>query len=180
VRAEHAEKRPTLWFMDEAGFGQKGRVCHRWFTRGERPPGLCDQRCTWTHLFAAVRPATGDSFAPVLPQVSTAAMDVFLAQFAAILAEDEHAVLVLDRAGWHRARKLVVPSNITLVRLPPYSPQLNPVERVWLFLREKHLSRRLLDTYDAIVGALCRAWKALTKERLHSLTSYPYLEQIRI
>ena len=54
------------------------------------------------------------------------------------------------------------------------------MERVWLFLREKHPSHRLLDDYDAIVGALCRAWNALTKERLHSLTSYPYLEQIRI
>jgi hypothetical protein len=54
------------------------------------------------------------------------------------------------------------------------------VERVWLFLRERHLSHRLLDTYDAVVGALCRAWHALTTERLHSLTSYPYLEQIRI
>ena len=74
----------------------------------------------------------------------------------------------------------MVPRNITLVWLPPYSPQLNPVERVWLFLREKHLSHRLLDTYDAVVGALCRAWNALTKERLHSLTSYPYLDQISI
>jgi hypothetical protein len=81
--------------MDEARCGQKGRVCHRWFARGERPPGLCDQRYTWTHLFAAVRPATGDGFALVLPQVSTAAMDEFLARFAATLAEDEHAVLVL-------------------------------------------------------------------------------------
>jgi transposase len=166
--------------MDEARFGQKGRVCHRWFTRGQRPPGLCDQRYTWTPLFAAVRPATGEGFALVLPQVSTAAMNTFLAQFAATLGDDELAVLVLDRAGWHRARKLVVPSNIMLVWLPPYSPQLNPVERVWLFLGERHLSHRLLDTSDAVVGALCRAWNALTKERLHSLTSYPYLEQIRI
>ena len=161
-------------------FGQKGRVCHRWFTRGERPPGSCDQRYTWTHLFAAVRPATGDSFALVLPQVSTAAMTEFLARFAATLAADEHAVVVLDRAGWHRARKLVVPSDITLVWLPPYSPQLNPVERVWLFLRERHLSQRLLNSYDAIVEALCRAWNALTKARLRSLTSYQYLEQVRI
>src|SRR5918993_2509429 len=114
VRAGHAERRLTLWFMDEARFGQKGRVCHRWFTRGERPPGLCDRRYTWTHLFAAVRPATGEAFALVLPQVSTAAMGEFLARFAATLAEDEHAVLVLDRAGWHRAGKLAVPSNITL------------------------------------------------------------------
>ncbi len=132
--------------MDEARFGQKGRVCHRWFTRGQRPPGLCDQRYTWT----------------------------------ATLPANEHAVMVLDRAGWHTAKRLVIPSNVTLVWLPPYSPQLNPVERVWLYLREKHWSHRLLDTADAIVDALCRAWNALTAERLRSLTSYPYLEQVKI
>jgi transposase len=107
-------------------------------------------------------------------------MDAFLARFAATPAGDEHAVPVLDRAGWHRAKGLLVPSNVTLVWLPPYSPQLNPVERVWLYLRERHLSHRLLDTYDAVVAALCRAWNALTKDRLHSLTSYPYLDQVRI
>jgi hypothetical protein len=166
--------------MDEARFGQKGRVCHCWFTRGQRPPGLCDQRYTWTHLFAAVRPATGDRFALVLPPVSTAAINHFRAEFAATPAADEHAVLVLDRAGWHRARKLAVPSNVTLVWLPPYSPQLTPVERVWLYLRERHLSHRLLDAYDAVVDALCQAWNALTAERLQSLTSYPYLEQVKV
>jgi transposase len=166
--------------MDEARFGQKGRVCHRWFTRGQRPPGLCDQRYTWAHLFAAARPATGQAFALVLPQVSTAAMNGFLARFAATLADDEHAVLVLDRAGWHTARRLVVPPDVTLVWLPPYSPQLNPVERLWLFLRERHLSHRLLDDYDVIVDALCRAWNALTPERIRSLTRYPYLEQVKV
>ena len=70
----------------------------------------------------------------MLPEVSANAMNEFLAQFAATLPANEHAVMVLDRAGWHTARKLVVPSNVTLVWLPPYSPQLNPVERVWLFL----------------------------------------------
>ena len=66
-------------------------------------------------------------------------MNSFLAEFAATLAAGEHAVVVLDRAGWHRARTLMVPSNVTLVWLPPYAPQLNPVERVWLYLRERHL-----------------------------------------
>jgi DDE superfamily endonuclease len=151
VRAVHTAKRLTLRFMDEARFGQKGRVCHRWFTRGQRPPGLCDQRYTWTHLFAAARPATGEAFALVLPQVSTEAMNEFLARFAARLAAGEHAVLVLDRAGWHTARGLVVPSNVTLVWLPPYSPQLNPVERLWLFLRERHLipTRILADPFPS-------------------------------
>jgi hypothetical protein len=166
--------------MDEARFGQKGRVCHRWFTRGERPPGLCDQRYSWTHLFAAIRPAAGEAFALVLPEVSVKAMNEFLVRFAATLAEDEYAVMVLDRAGWHTAKKLVIPSNVALVWLPPYSPEINPVERVWLYLREKHWSHRLLDTGDAIVDALCRAWNAFTPDRLRSLTSYPYLEQVKI
>ena len=158
-------------------FGQKGRVCHRWFTRGQRPPGLCDQRYTWAHLFAAVRPATGQGFALVLPEATTATMQVFLDRFAATLDADEHAVMLLDGAGWHGARALVVPANVTLVPLPPYSPELNPVERVWLYLRERFLSHRVLDGYVAVLDAACRAWNALAAEpgRLASLTAYPYL-----
>ena len=111
-------------------FGRKGRVCHRWFTRGRRPPGLCDQRYTWAHLFAAVRPATGESFALVPPRVSTEAMQAFLDRFSAALAPDEHAAMAVDGAGWHVAHALRIPDNVTLVLLPPYSPELNPVERV--------------------------------------------------
>ena len=86
--------------------------------------------------------------------------------------------VLLDRAGWHGAHDLLVPGNVTLVPLPPYAPQLNPVERVWLYLRERHLSHRLLDGYDAIVDACCAAWNQLTPERLRSLTNYPYLQQV--
>ena len=153
MRAAQPGKRLTLWCQDEARVGQKGRVCHRWFTRGQRPPGLCDQRYTWAHLFAAVRPSTGQGFALVLPEATTGTMQAFLDRFAASLAADEHAVMLLDQAGWHGAHDLSVPGNVTLVPLPPYSPQLNPVERVWLYLRERHLSHRLLDGYEAIVDA---------------------------
>src|SRR3712207_9594056 len=74
-------------------------------------------------------------------------------RFAAALAADAHAVLVLDRAGWHGSRRLAVPPNVSLVPLPPYAPELNPVERVWLHLRERFLSHRVLDGYDAVVDA---------------------------
>ena len=153
-------------------------MCHRWFIRGRRPAGLCDQRTTWTHLFAAVRPATGARFALVLPEVSTEAMQAFLDGFAAKLAPDEHAALVLDGAGWHVAHDLRAPDNLTLIPLPPYSPELNPVERVWLYLRERHLSHRVLADYDAVVDALCRAWNQLTPDRLRSLTGYDYIQQV--
>ena len=141
---------------------------------------MCDRRFEWASLFAAVRPATGESSALVLPVVSTEAMSVFLEHFAAGLAPDEHAVMVLDQAGWHGARALRVPDNVSLVPLPPYAPELNPVERVWLFLRERFLSHRLLGGYDAIVDACCSAWNRLTPERLRSLCNYPYIQQVNV
>ena len=120
-----------------------------------------------------MRPATGDRFARVLPVVSTEAMSLFLDPFSRTLKADEHAVMVLDQAGWHGANTLRVPDNVTLVPLPAYSPELNPVERLWLYLRQRHLSHRLLDNYDAIVEACCQAWNQLTHERVQSLCNYP-------
>jgi transposase len=151
--------------MDEARVGQKGRLCHRWWLKGRRPPGRRDRRFEWAYLFAAVEPATGADVALVLPEATTATMGLFLAEFAASLPEDVHAALVLDGAGWHGARALAVPANVTLVPLPPYAPELNPVERVWLYLRERFLSLRVFRDYRAIVDACCIAWNRLARRR---------------
>ena len=142
-----------------------------------RPPGLVDKRFVSLCLFAACRPGTDRAFALALPEATTASMAVFLERFARQLEPGVHAALVLDRAGWHVSRRLEVPANVTLVPLPAYSPALNPVERVWLYLRERFLSHRVLDGYAAVLDAACRAWNALVDEpgRLTSLTGYPYL-----
>jgi len=112
-----------------------------------------------------------------MPEVSTEAMQIYLDKFAETIAPDEHVLMVLDQAGWHGAKDLKVPANITLEPLPPRSPELNPVERLWLFLKEKFLSHRLLDDYDAIEAAVCAAWRHIIGEtgRLTSLTSYPWI-----
>ncbi len=80
-------------------------------------------------IFAAVRPATGKDFALVLPEVSTVAMTIFLESFAGARPAHVHAVMALDQAGWHGSKKLIVPNNVSLAPLPPYSPELNPAER---------------------------------------------------
>jgi transposase len=177
VAEAHPGARVQLWCEDEARVGQKGRVCHRWYERGVRPPGLADKRFESLDLFAACRPGTDQAFALALPEATTAAMSLFLAAFAEQLEPDAHAVLILDQAGWHGSRRLAVPGNITLLPLPAYSPELNPVERVWLYLRERFLSHRVLDGYKAVLDAACDAWNALAAEtgRLTSLTAYPYL-----
>ena len=112
-----------------------------------------------------------------MPYANTEAMQEFLDRFAATMADDEHGVMVLDQAGWHGSAALVVPDNITLVPLPPYSPELNPIERVWLYLKERFLSHRLHADYDAIADAAARAWNRLTAEvgRITSLCSYPWI-----
>lgn len=81
-----------------------------------------------------------------------------------------HAVLLLDRAGWHTTEKLIVPRNMTLIFLPSRSPELNPVENVWQYLRQNWLSNRVFDTYDAIIDAACQAWKNLI-DRPEAITS---------
>jgi transposase len=107
-------------------------------------------------------------------------MNLFLAEFAAGLPGDVQAVLVLDRAGWHGARALAVLANVMLLPLPAYSPELNPVERVWLYLRERFLSLRVFADYRAIVDACCAAWNRLVAEpgRLRSLCDQPWIKKI--
>ena len=127
-----------------------------------------------------MRPATGEDFTLVLPAVNAQVMDLFLAEFAATLPADVHAALVLDGAGWHDQRALTVPDNLTLVPLPSYSPELNPVERVWLYLRERFLSMRVLDDTNAIIDACCAAWNALVAEpaRPKTLCDYPWIPKV--
>ena len=94
----------------------------------------------------------------MLPAANTAMMSLHLAEISACVAPEAHAVLVIDGAGWHQpGGRLRVPDNITLLHLPPYSPELDPVENVWTYLRSNKLSNRVFDTYEAIVDACCDA-----------------------
>ena len=118
----HKPQRIEIWFQDEGRFGQKGRVAHRWWIRGERPLGLCDRRFKSAYIFAAICPETGEDFALVMPKANTKAMNRFLEDFSASRGPDVHVLLVMDQAGWHGAKDLVMPANITPAPLPPYLP----------------------------------------------------------
>lgn len=166
--------------MDEARVGRKGRLCHRRWLRGRRPPGRRDTRFAWADLFAAVEPETGAAVALGLPEATTRTMTLFLAEVSRSLPNDVHAVLVLNRAGWHGAEALQGPANVTLVHLPPYSPELNPVERVWLYPRERFLSLRVFQDDRAIVDACCEAWNRLVAEpgRIRSLCNHTWIKKV--
>jgi hypothetical protein len=138
-----------------------------------------DQRHTNAYIFGAVCPARDCGVALVLPDSDTNAMNLHLVALSKTVAAGSHAVVIVDGAGWHIADALVIPNNISLLFLPPYSPELNAQENIWQYLRQNFLAGRIFDTYDAIVDACCNAWNAMTAEtgRITSIAQRDWLNR---
>jgi transposase len=156
---------------DEARIGQKNGLVRQGARRGTRPRQPADQRYANAYLFGAICPARGVGAALALPYADTDMMQLHLAEISRNVAEGAHAVLLLDRAGWHTTGKLDVPENITPIFLPSRAPELNPVENVWQYLRQTWLSNTVFENYDAIVDAACDAGRRLIAqpERITSI-----------
>jgi len=150
-----------LWWQDEARVGQKNKITRRWARRGTRPSAPLDQRTQSAYIFGAICPALGKGAGLVLPFCNTAAMALHLEEISAHVSPGAHAVILLDQAGWHLSADLTVPGNISLLPLPPKSPELNPVENVWQFIRDNWLSNRVFQSYDDILDHCCDAWNKL-------------------
>jgi hypothetical protein len=115
----------------------------------------------------------------VLPKADIPAMTMHLAEISSQVSDGHHAVLILDGAGWHKTGdKLLVPDNISLLLLPPYCPELNPVENIWQFLRQNYLSHLVFESYSDIVEACCKAWNALAQapEIIRSIATRSWAE----
>jgi DDE superfamily endonuclease len=151
-----------LWWQDEARVGQQGSLTYVWAERGSRPAAPRDQRYKWASIFGAVCPSRDIGAALVLPHANAHAMNLHLREISTQVTPGAHAILVVDRAGWYRTGgKLKIPDNISLLHLPPYAPQLNPVENVWEYLRQNKLCDRVYTSYRAIVAACCEACNKL-------------------
>jgi len=180
---EHARGKPIeLWWQDEARVGQQGTLTRLWAERGSRPPAPRDCRYDWAYIFGAVCPARGAGAALVLPSANAEAMNLHLAEISRRTTPGAHAVVTMDGAGWHQeGSRLQVPGNISLLLLPPYSPELNPQENIWQYLRQNYLANRVFETYDAIVDACCDAWNKLIAEpeRITSIATREWALQIK-
>lgn len=170
-----------IWFQDEARVGQHGTLTRIWAEQGTRPRAPRDTRYEWVYIFGAVCPDRATTAALVMPKADTEAMSAHLAEISRTVAADAHAVLVLDGAGWHGAKALCVPENITLLPLPPYAPELNPIENVWAYLRANKLAISVFDTYDVIVERCCDAWNffANDPDTVRSITTRRYAEAVK-
>ena len=147
-----------VWFQDEARFGQQGSLSRMWAIKGTRPRAVRQQQFKYTYLFGAVCPERGDGVGLLLPYANKDTMKIHLEHISSHVPKGRHAIIVLDRAGWHTTKLLGQFDNLTLLPLPPASPELNPCEQIWKLLRRTHLSNRSFKDEDDLLSACSGAW----------------------
>src|SRR4051812_3045028 len=166
-------------FEDGARFGRISDPRRCWAPPGVRPEVNTQLVREYEYAFAAVSPQDGTLDTLVLPAVNAEAMSMFLAEVSH-RHRDELILLVLDGAGWHRAKRLIVPVNMRLIPLPPWSPQLNPAEHVWDEVREKWFANRVFASMESVEHQLVTALATLEADapRVASLTGFDWIKSI--
>ena len=151
-------------FQDEARFGRINEPRRCWAPRGLRPDSPYQVVREYTFAYAAVCPHDGVMDSLILPVVNAEAMQLFLDEVSSRHC-DEYILMVLDGAGWHISKDVRLPSNMRLVFLPAYSPQLNPAEHVWDEIKEKWFVNKAFQSLDAVENLLVDALCALENDR---------------
>lgn len=162
-------------FQDEARFGRISDTSRCWCPRPARPVCYAMVTQEYTYAYAAVS-TDGILDTLILPSTNSICMQIFLDEVAS-RHTDEHIIMILDGAGWHTSGLLTVPDNIKLLSLPPYSPELNPVEHIWDDLREKAFHNRVFDSIDTLELHLESSLRILEDDtdRVRSIVAWPWI-----
>jgi transposase len=179
VAASHPNRRLRIFFQDESRFGQQGSITNVWARRGSRPTAVRQTEYEYLWVLGAVCPETGKAEGLLSPRLNTDVVNIFLKQFSTMVADDEHAVIIWDGAGYHKSKSLQTPENITLLQLPPYSPELNPIENLWHYLKSHYLSNRAYADYEALETAAIESWchAALNPELMKTVCAATYIKR---
>lgn len=164
VTKELSTNKIEIWWQDEMRIGQQGSLSRIWALKGTRPRVVRQRQFLSAYIFGACCPQKDKSCALILPDANSEMMQLHLLEISKNVAKNHHALVLLDRAGWHMTEQMQIPSNISFIPLPPYSPELNPMEQLWQQLRKIKLSNACYETYDDIVNACCDAWNMFSKE----------------
>ncbi|MBF0503083.1 MAG: IS630 family transposase [Candidatus Riflebacteria bacterium] len=158
-----------MWFQDEARFGQQGNLYRIWTKRGLRHRTIKQQGFKFAYLLGAVNPQTGEHVGLIFEDLDSTVVNIHLKLISDEIPKDTHVVLVCDQAGYHKSRELEIPENITMFLLEPYSPELNPVERIWRWIKTTFLGNRIFKDIADIFQAGITAWSELTDTLLKSI-----------
>ena len=173
--------RLRLMLQDEGRFGRISTPQRCWAPRGVRPCVPSQIVREYTYVYAAVSPHDGTLDSLILPQVSEQAMSIFLREVSN-RHPDEFILMVMDGAGWHKAKALSVPANMALIFLPPYSPELNPVEHIWDHIREDGFRNKAFKSIEAVEDQLMQSLEALEKDPalVANMTGFPWIVSMNL
>lgn len=157
-----------LFFMDEARFGTHSKLGHGWFPKGTRSRIPIKLEFKNFYVYSAIEATSGEAFSLLIPSINTLAMSAFLKEFAQSYP-GEDITLVMDGAGWHKSKKLHIPANIKIVFLPPYCPELNPVERFWLHIKKELLRNKIYQSLDQLKEATSSLLKDISPLTIFSI-----------
>jgi transposase len=179
IAAAHPERRIRIYFEDESRFGQQGTITNVWARRGSRPTVVRQTEYKYLWVLGAVCPETGKAEGLLSPRLNTDVINIFLGQFSKTVPADEQAVLFWDGAGFHTSKQLDVPEHVSLIQLLPYSPEFNPIENLWHYLKSHCWSNRGYENYDALEEAAIEAWHraVLNEELMKTVCAAPYLKR---
>ena len=160
--------------QDEAGFGRINKPKYCWCEKGTRPTVPCHHIREYRYAYGAVEPVTGESFFLVLPYCNTACMNIFLQELSKRYPDDT-ILLCCDGAAWHKSDALRLPDNIKLFFLPPYTPEMNPIEQIWKELRRIGFRNEVFATLEKVVDRLCDSICRLSPQTIHSITARSWI-----
>lgn len=161
----------NLYFQDESRYGLKLRAKRILTCKGVKPLQPYQHKFKNTYLYGAYSPIDGNQFTLDLPYCNTEMMQLYLNQFSQI-RPNELKITIMDNAAFHHAKSLTIPKNIIPIFIPPYSPELNPAERVWQFLKD-NVCHKIFNSLDDIQDEMCKVIRnKLTPNRIKSLTGY--------
>lgn len=161
-------------FQDEAGFGRINKPKYCWCEKGIRPSVPCHHIREYRYAYGAVEPLTGNSFFLVLPNCDTECMSVFLENLSKEYANDI-ILLCCDGAAWHKSRKMRLPSNIILFYIPPYTPEMNPIEQIWKEIRKRGFRNQVFTSLEKVVDRLCETICSLSNNVISSITGRDWI-----
>ena len=174
-RPPESEGRVRLMFEDEAGFGRINRPKRCWCGKGTRPAVPCHHIREYRYAFGAVEPRTGEHFFWVMPRCDTICMNYFLADMSKTYPKDD-ILLVCDGAAWHKSKGLIVPENIKLLHIPPYTPEMNPIEQIWKQIRAMGFRNEVFGTLERVIDRLCETICRLPPEIVRSITCRQWID----
>lgn len=163
-----------VFFFDESRFGLKPTLGRRWARKGVRISAPVNPSYKNFYVYSSVSPITGEPFHLFLPNVNTEMMNIYIQEMAAAYS-DFKIMLVMDQAGWHKSKTLQVPKNIRFHLLPPYSPELNPVEKLWQWLKRHICRNRLFSSEDELMNAVAQELANLEIHKLKDICHCSYL-----